>query len=38
MAQIAAQRYTGTSVRRSEDPRILAGRGRYIADLKLPAM
>ncbi len=38
MAQIAAQRYTGTSVRRSEDPRILAGRGRYIADLKLPGM
>ena len=38
MAQIAAQRYTGTSVRRSEDPRILAGRGRYIADLKLPQM
>jgi carbon-monoxide dehydrogenase large subunit len=38
MAQIAAQRYTGASVRRSEDPRILAGRGRYIADLKLPQM
>ncbi len=38
MAQIAAQRYTGASVKRSEDPRILAGRGRYIDDLKLPGM
>lgn len=38
MAQIAAQRYTGASVKRSEDPRILTGAGRYIADLKLPGM
>ena len=38
MAQIAAQRYTGTSVKRSEDPRILAGAGRYIDDVKLPGM
>lgn len=38
MAQIAAQRYTGASVKRSEDPRILTGRGRYIDDLKLPGM
>jgi carbon-monoxide dehydrogenase large subunit len=38
MAQIAAQRYTGASVKRSEDPRILAGRGRYVDDLKLPGM
>jgi carbon-monoxide dehydrogenase large subunit len=38
MAQIAAQRYVGASVKRSEDPRILSGRGRYIADLKLPGM
>src|ERR1700749_4087090 len=38
MAQIAAERYTGTSIKRSEDPRILTGRGRYIADVKLPGM
>lgn len=38
MAQIAAQRYTGASVKRSEDPRILTGAGHYIADLKLPGM
>jgi carbon-monoxide dehydrogenase large subunit len=38
MTQIAAQRYTGTSVKRSEDPRILTGGGRYIGDLKLPGM
>jgi aerobic carbon-monoxide dehydrogenase large subunit len=38
MAQIAAQRYTGASVKRSEDPRILAGRGRYVDDIKLPGM
>jgi carbon-monoxide dehydrogenase large subunit len=38
MTQIAAQRYTGTSVRRSEDPRILSGGGRYVDDIKLPGM
>jgi aerobic carbon-monoxide dehydrogenase large subunit len=38
MAQIAAERYTGASVKRSEDPRILTGGGRYVADLKLPGM
>jgi carbon-monoxide dehydrogenase large subunit len=38
MAQIAAQRYTGASVNRSEDPRILTGAGRYIDDVKLPGM
>jgi aerobic carbon-monoxide dehydrogenase large subunit len=38
MAQIAAERYTGASIKRSEDPRILTGRGRYIDDLKLPGM
>ena len=38
MTQIAAQRYTGTSVKRSEDPRILTGRGRYVGDVKLPGM
>ena len=34
----AAQRYTGASVRRSEDPRILTGAGRYVDDVKLPGM
>jgi aerobic carbon-monoxide dehydrogenase large subunit len=38
MTQIAAQRYTGTSVRRSEDLRILTGSGRYVDDVKLPGM
>jgi carbon-monoxide dehydrogenase large subunit len=38
MAQIAAERYTGASVKRSEDPRILTGRGRYVDDVKLPGM
>ncbi len=38
MAQIAAGRYTGASVKRSEDPRILTGGGRYIDDVKLPGM
>jgi carbon-monoxide dehydrogenase large subunit len=38
MTQIAAQRYTGTSVKRAEDPRILTGRGRYVDDVKLPGM
>src|SRR5215469_17620551 len=35
---VAAQRYTGTSVRRAEDPRILTGAGRYVDDVKLPGM
>ena len=38
MARIAAQRCTGTSVRRAEDPRILTGAGRYVDDVKLPGM
>jgi aerobic carbon-monoxide dehydrogenase large subunit len=38
MTQIAAQRYTGASVKRSEDLRILAGAGRYVDDIKLPGM
>ncbi len=36
MAAIAAERYTGASVKRSEDPRILTGAGRYVDDIKLP--
>src|ERR1700731_4611870 len=38
MTAIAAERYTGASIKRSEDPRILTGGGRYIGDLKLPGM
>ena len=38
MTQIAAERYTGASIKRSEDPRILTGAGRYVDDIKLPGM
>src|SRR6516164_7625885 len=38
MTGIAAERYTGASIRRSEDPRILTGAGRYVDDIKLPGM
>src|ERR1700730_4160889 len=38
MSAIAAERYTGTSIKRSEDPRILTGTGRYVDDIKLPGM
>jgi carbon-monoxide dehydrogenase large subunit len=38
MAAIAAERYTGASIKRSEDPRILTGAGRYVDDVKLPGM
>jgi aerobic carbon-monoxide dehydrogenase large subunit len=38
MTAIAAERYTGASIRRSEDPRILTGTGRYVDDIKLPGM
>ncbi len=31
-------RLTGTSVTRVEDPRILTGRGRYVADVEIPGM
>ncbi|TML13887.1 MAG: hypothetical protein E6G39_09155, partial [Actinobacteria bacterium] len=33
-----SMRYVGTSVRRSEDPRLLTGRGRFVDDLRLPHM
>jgi carbon-monoxide dehydrogenase large subunit len=36
--QNIAERYTGASVKRSEDPRILTGSGRYIDDVRLPGM
>ncbi|GEL16562.1 xanthine dehydrogenase family protein molybdopterin-binding subunit [Pseudonocardia asaccharolytica] len=31
-------KYTGTRVRRTEDPRLLAGRGQYIDDVTVPKM
>ena len=38
MAAIVAERYTGASIKRSEDPRILTGAGRYVDDIRLPWM
>ena len=38
MTGIVAERYTGASIKRSEDPRILTGTGRYVDDIKLPGM
>ncbi len=38
MAGIVAERYTGASIKRSEDRRILTGGGRYVDDIKLPGM
>src|SRR5580700_5852670 len=38
MAEIVAERYTGASIKRSEDPRILTGAGRYVDDIKLPGI
>src|SRR6202167_6722076 len=38
MAEIVAERYTGASIKRSEDPRILTGAGRYVDDITLPGM
>ena len=38
MTGIAAERYTGASIKRSEDPHILTGAGRYVDDIKLPGM
>src|SRR5438105_1858040 len=38
MTGIVAERYTGASIKRSEDPRVLTGRGRYVDDVKLPGM
>jgi aerobic carbon-monoxide dehydrogenase large subunit len=36
--QNMAERFTGASVKRSEDPRILTGAGRYVDDVRLPGM
>lgn len=33
-----AGKYLGAEVLRKEDPRYLTGRGRYVADIKLPGM
>src|ERR1700691_4559353 len=38
MAEIVAERYTGASIKRSEDPRILTGAGRYVDDITPPGM
>jgi carbon-monoxide dehydrogenase large subunit len=38
MTEAVAERYTGHSVKRSEDPRILTGRGNYVDDVRLPGM
>ena len=32
----ARPKYVGSAVKRREDPRLLRGRGRYVADIKLP--
>ena len=37
-ARVPAERYTGTSVRRVEDERLLTGRGSFVADAQLPGM
>jgi carbon-monoxide dehydrogenase large subunit len=36
--QARSARYVGRSVQRVEDPRLLAGRGRFIDDIALPGM
>ena len=36
--QPIAQRYIGSPIKRSEDARILTGRGRYVDDVALPGM
>ncbi len=36
--QNIAERFTGASVKRSEDPRILTGTGYYVDDVRLPDM
>ncbi len=36
--RVPAERYTGASVRRVEDERLLTGRGTFVADAHLPGM
>ncbi|HVC84066.1 MAG TPA: xanthine dehydrogenase family protein molybdopterin-binding subunit [Solirubrobacteraceae bacterium] len=38
MSAPQATRFTGKSVRRVEDEKILSGRGRYVDDIRLPRM
>ena len=38
MVQPIAQRYIGSPIKRSEDTRILTGRGHYVDDIALPGM
>jgi aerobic carbon-monoxide dehydrogenase large subunit len=38
MAVQARPKYVGGAVKRREDPRLLSGRGRYVADIQLPRM
>ena len=38
MTDVAAGRFVGTSVRRTEDVRILTGRGRYVDDVERPGL
>ena len=38
MSVAPAARFTGQSVKRVEDDRILRGRGRYVDDIRLPGM
>jgi aerobic carbon-monoxide dehydrogenase large subunit len=38
MSAPAATRFTGLSVKRVEDEKILRGRGRYVDDIRLPGM
>jgi carbon-monoxide dehydrogenase large subunit len=38
MIEHVAERYTGARVKRSEDKRILTGRGRYVDDISMPGM
>lgn len=38
IAEPVRTRYTGTRMRRTEDPKLLAGRGQYVDDLTVPKM
>src|SRR6266480_4087543 len=38
MTDLAAARYSGTRVKRLEDPRLLTGHGTYVDDISLPGM
>lgn len=37
-AQVGVPKLFGASVKRKEDPRLLRGGGRYVADMKLPGL